>query len=136
MSYTVTKSAKILGVLSGLKLRKWKLQEAKSHFSKLVEYALNEGPQVVTKRGSPAVVILSFDIYQKLTNTKEDLVNFFRNSPLYGVELDLERKKDQLIIQSPKYDLETMFHIITSKIYIMKCLMILKSGMKNGSFYI
>lgn len=75
-------------------LRKWKLQEAKNHFSEVVECAINDGPQEVTKRGEDAVVILSFALYQELIKPKENLVSFFRNSPFYGVELDLERNKD------------------------------------------
>lgn len=31
-------------------LRQWKLQDAKNHFSELVECAMNDGPQEVTKR--------------------------------------------------------------------------------------
>ena len=75
-------------------LKKWKLQDAKNHFSELVECAINDGPQEVTKRGEHAVVVLSFELYQKLSQPQEDLVSFFRNSPLYGVDIDLERKKD------------------------------------------
>ncbi|MFI5343910.1 MAG: type II toxin-antitoxin system Phd/YefM family antitoxin [Chlamydiales bacterium] len=75
-------------------LKKWKLQDAKNHFSEVVECAINEGPQEVTKRGEHAVVILSFTLYQELSKPKEDLVSFFRNSPFYGIELDLGRRKD------------------------------------------
>lgn len=75
-------------------LRRWKLQDAKNHFSELVECAMNDGPQEVTKRGEHAVVILSFAQYQELCKPKENLVNFFKNSPFSGVELDLERSKD------------------------------------------
>jgi antitoxin Phd len=75
-----------------MELKKWKLHEAKNHFSKVVDCAIKEGPQEVTKRGEHAVVILSFSLYQELSKPKENLVNFFRNSPLYGVELDLERR--------------------------------------------
>jgi antitoxin Phd len=75
-------------------LRQWKLQDAKNHFSELVECAVNEGPQEVTKRGEHAVVIISFAQYQELCKPKDNLVSFFRNSPFYGVELDLERTKD------------------------------------------
>lgn len=75
-------------------LKKWKLQDAKNHFSEVVECAMNEGPQEVTKRGEHAVVILSFAMYQDLIKPKKDLVSFFRDSPLCGVDLDLERQKD------------------------------------------
>jgi antitoxin Phd len=75
-------------------LKKWKLQDAKNHFSEVVEDAINEGPQEVTKRGEHAVVILSFATYQELIKPKQDLISFFRNSPLWGEDLDLERHKD------------------------------------------
>jgi antitoxin Phd len=71
----------------------WQLQEAKSKFSQLVEKALHQGPQIVTKHGNNAVVVMAFEEYQKLTKPKEDLVGFLRNSPLAEVELDISRDK-------------------------------------------
>lgn len=77
-----------------MSLRQWKLQDAKNRFSEVVEIAMKEGPQEITKHGEHAVVILSFALYQELNRPKENLVEFFKNSPLYGLELDLERNKD------------------------------------------
>ena len=42
----------------------WKLQDAKSQFSKVVENALKSGPQYVTRRGTRAVVVLSVRDYE------------------------------------------------------------------------
>lgn len=75
-------------------LRKWKLQDAKNRFSEVVENAMHEGPQEITKHGEHAVVILSFDLYQELTRPKENMADFFKDSPFFGVDLDLERSKD------------------------------------------
>lgn len=75
-------------------LKKWKLQDAKNHFSEVVENAMHDGPQEVTKRGAHAVVILSYEKYQELIKPKDDLVSFFKKSPLRGLELDFERVKD------------------------------------------
>ncbi len=72
----------------------WALQDAKNRFSELVEQALHDGPQVVTRRGKETVVVLSVVAFQKLTAKQESLVTFLRNSPLAGVELDLERQAD------------------------------------------
>lgn len=47
-----------------MKINTWQLQDAKSKFSHLVEKALHNGPQFVTKHGNNAVVILSFEEYQ------------------------------------------------------------------------
>ena len=72
----------------------WQLQDAKSKFSQLVESAISDEPQFVTKHGKNAVVILSFEDFKKITKPKTDLVSFFKNSPLADLELDLLRNKD------------------------------------------
>jgi prevent-host-death family protein len=72
----------------------WQLQEAKSKFSNLVEKALHQGPQFVTKHGNNAVVILSFKEYQNMTKPQSDLVAFLRSSPLVNLELDISRDKN------------------------------------------
>jgi len=72
----------------------WQLQDAKNRFSEVVENAIQQGPQVVTKRGVEAVVIVSVKEYRKLTTPKTTLIEFFRNSPLHDLELDVEREKD------------------------------------------
>ena len=72
----------------------WQLQEAKSRLSQVVDHALREGPQTITLRGKPAVVVVSFEEFQNLTRSCTSLREFFRQSPLYDTELDLERSKD------------------------------------------
>lgn len=44
----------------------WSLQEAKNKFSAVVEAALAGTPQHVTRRGKPAVVVLSTIEYERL----------------------------------------------------------------------
>jgi prevent-host-death family protein len=77
-----------------MKKNTWQLQDAKSKFSQLVENAMQNEPQFVTKHGNNAVVILSFEDYKKITKPQTDLVAFFRNSPLMDAELDISRNKD------------------------------------------
>ncbi len=77
-----------------MKINSWQLQDAKSKFSHLVEKALHNGPQFVTKHGNNAVVILSFEEYQEITKPKSDLVEFLRSSPLANIELDISRDKN------------------------------------------
>jgi prevent-host-death family protein len=72
----------------------WQLQDAKNRFSEIVNKALRDGPQVVTRRGKKAVVIMSVEQYQSLVRPKENIVDFFQESPLRGENLDLTRKKD------------------------------------------
>jgi prevent-host-death family protein len=44
----------------------WQLQEAKQKFSELVRRALTSGPQVVTRHGRAAVVVVSAEDYGRL----------------------------------------------------------------------
>ena len=69
----------------------WQLQEAKNRFSEVVNKALEEGPQTVTRHGEEIVVILSKAEYNRLLKSQTSLLDFFRQSPLVGIELDLER---------------------------------------------
>ena len=73
---------------------RWQLQEAKNRLSELVRKARAEGPQVITLRGRDAVVVMSANEYGKLSRPRGSLVDFFRRSPLAGVNLDLARSTD------------------------------------------
>lgn len=72
-------------------MQSWQLQEAKNKLSQVVDEALTEGPQIITRRGEQVAVVLSFEAYERLTGGDETLYEFFRKSPLVGVNLDLSR---------------------------------------------
>jgi antitoxin Phd len=72
----------------------WKLQDAKNRFSEVFEKALSEGPQLVSRRGTSRVVIISEAEYDCLIHPQGRLVDFFQNSPFAGVDLNLERLQD------------------------------------------
>jgi antitoxin Phd len=75
----------------------WQIQTAKAQFSEVFRRARAEGPQRITRQGKEAVVMISDEQYEKLVGRSrqpKSLVQFFRESPLVGVELDLERDKD------------------------------------------
>ncbi len=76
--------------------RAWQLQEAKNKFSEVVEQALKNGPQVITKRGRETVIVLSYDDYRKIILAQKKLSDFFRESPLFGIDLDLTRDKSPI----------------------------------------
>ena len=73
---------------------RWQLQEAKNRLSELVRKARDEGPQIITVHGEDAVVIMAAEQYGKLRRRKGSLVDFFRKSPLAGVDLTLTRSQD------------------------------------------
>lgn len=72
----------------------WQLQEAKSKFSQLVNQAIDEGPQIVTRHGEKVVVILSISDYEKMVQPPPSLLNLLLNSPLANSGLLIERDKE------------------------------------------
>jgi prevent-host-death family protein len=75
----------------------WQLQTAKARFSEVFRLARIQGPQRITRQGREGVVMISDEQYDRLvgkSHQPKNLVQFFRESPLVGIELDLERAKD------------------------------------------
>lgn len=75
----------------------WQLQTAKARFSEVFQLARSEGPQVITRQGKDAVVMLPIEQFENLvvrSRQPESLLKFFRDSPLVGLELDFERDRD------------------------------------------
>ena len=76
----------------------WQIQSAKARFSEVFRKARTEGPQLVTRQGKEGVVIISDEQYEQLVGKArqpKSLVQFFRESPLVGVELDWTRNRDE-----------------------------------------
>ena len=73
---------------------RWQLQEAKNRLSEVVRKAQQEGPQTITLHGKDAAVIVSAKQFAALPRRKGTLVDFFRKSPLVGVNLDVSRSND------------------------------------------
>ncbi len=72
-------------------MKTWQLQEAKARLSEVVREANIHGPQEITLRGEPAVVIMSKKEYRKLTKPKLKFVEFMQQSPLKGINLKIKR---------------------------------------------
>jgi prevent-host-death family protein len=76
---------------------RWQLQTAKARFSEVFRQARSEGPQLITRQGKDGVVMLPVEQFERLierAGQPGSLVEFFRQSPLAGLELDLDRDKD------------------------------------------
>jgi antitoxin Phd len=75
----------------------WQLQAAKARFSEVFRLARTAGPQLITRQGKEGVVMIPVEQFDQLVNRSrqpKSLVQFFRESPLVGLDLDLERDKD------------------------------------------
>lgn len=69
----------------------WPLQDAKSHFSALIRLCNEQGPQVVTVRGTEKAVILSKNDYEQLISKKKSLFELLQSSPLHGLDIEFTR---------------------------------------------
>ena len=72
----------------------WQIQDAKNKFSQVIGEAVKNGPQIVTKHGEATAVILSVQDFKKLQQNRSSITEFFQSSPLVGVNLEIERMKD------------------------------------------
>jgi prevent-host-death family protein len=65
----------------------WQLQDAKNQFSKVVQSARTQGPQIVTLRGERAAVVLSASDYDALTAARPNIVDCLLSGPPWDNEL-------------------------------------------------
>jgi prevent-host-death family protein len=69
------------------------MQEAKARLSEVVKLAESEGPQDITLHGRSVAVVLSRAAFERLSGNEYSLVEFMRQSPLYGLE-EIEFDRD------------------------------------------
>jgi len=74
----------------------WQLQTAKARLSEVIKSARNEGPQQVTVRGTPSVVVMSVEDYEAMKKPRPGFVELMRSSPLVGAELVIERSNSTI----------------------------------------
>jgi len=75
----------------------WQVQEARARFSELLEASLAEGPQIVTKRGKEAAVLVPIAQWRKLEKlAKPSLKEFLLASEPRTEELTPPRRKLRL----------------------------------------
>lgn len=60
---------------------KWALQDAKARFSELLDTVEAMGPQVVTRRGVDAAVIVRFEDWQRMKPAPRDLKDVLLTTP-------------------------------------------------------
>lgn len=67
----------------------WPVQEAKARFSEFLNSCLNEGPQIVTKRGQQTAILIPISEWERLNQTaKPDLKTLLlMNLEVYDLDL-------------------------------------------------
>ena len=74
----------------------WTVAEAKAKLSKVIEHAQKDGPQVITRNGRRAVVVVDAEEWERRTKRSGNLAEFFAASPLRGSGLKARRAKDRM----------------------------------------
>ncbi len=71
----------------------WTVAEAKAKFSEIIQRAMSEGPQTITRKGRTAAVVVGADEWQRKTKRVGNLAEFFAASPLRASGLKVRRLK-------------------------------------------
>jgi prevent-host-death family protein len=74
--------------------RSWQLQDAKNRLSEVVDEATRSGPQVITRRGVEAAVVVSAADWAKLSRLRSPLIELLRRAPRVAEGLDVTRSRD------------------------------------------
>lgn len=73
----------------------WTVAEAKAKFSEMIERAMSEGPQTITRKGRTAAVLVGAEEWQRKTKRVGNLAEFFAASPLRGSGMKVRRLKER-----------------------------------------
>jgi antitoxin Phd len=73
-------------------MREWPAQDAKARFSELLEACQTQGPQLVTKRGVEAAVLVSIDERQGLQAASRPSLHEFLLAEHPRFELELPKR--------------------------------------------
>lgn len=73
----------------------WTVAEAKAKFSEVIDRARAKGPQIITRHGRMAVVVVGSEDWKQKTRRTDNLAEFFAASPLRGSGLKVGRVKDR-----------------------------------------
>jgi prevent-host-death family protein len=68
-------------------VRIWSVADAKARLSELVDQAISDGPQVITRRGREVAIVVSAEEWHKKTSRVGSLAEFLAASPLRDSQL-------------------------------------------------
>jgi antitoxin Phd len=85
---------------------RWSVQDAKARFSELLEASVNDGPQIITKRGAETAVVVPVEEWRRLTEgtPPKSAYDLLVNDPR-RFELDLPARGELFGMREP-IDLE------------------------------
>lgn len=76
---------------------RWKVRDAQRSFSALVQRALDEGPQIVTRQGEDIIVVLALANYESHARPLPPFNRFLLDGPSFDLELDRDREPTRAV---------------------------------------
>ena len=58
-------------------MQTWPVQDAKARFTEFLDACISEGPQMVTKRGAEAAVLIPVDVWKRLQSAVRPSLELF-----------------------------------------------------------
>lgn len=76
-------------------MKAWPVQDAKARFSEMLETCLREGPQMVTRRGQEAAVLVPIEEWERLAKTNRPTLKelLLADEPRFDMEIPPRGKK-------------------------------------------
>jgi antitoxin Phd len=72
----------------------WQVQDAKTRLSEVIERALIEGPQTITRHGKERAVVLSIEDYRQLAAHRPDFKSYLLDGPKVD-DFTIDRAQDR-----------------------------------------
>jgi prevent-host-death family protein len=70
----------------------WTVAQAKAKLSEVIDRAMSQGPQTITRRGRTAAIVVDAEEWSRKTKRVGTLADFFASSPLREGGLKLPRR--------------------------------------------
>jgi prevent-host-death family protein len=72
----------------------WSVADAKARLSEVIDRALTDGPQTITRKGRKTAVVVAVEEWERKSRRSGNLAEFFAASPLRGSGIAIERTRD------------------------------------------
>jgi prevent-host-death family protein len=73
----------------------WTVAEAKARFSEVIDRAVTDGPQTVTRHGRTTAVIVAAEEWERKSKRVGTLADFLEGSPLRRAASRIARRRDR-----------------------------------------
>jgi antitoxin Phd len=82
----------------------WPVQDAKARFSEFLETCLRDGPQVVTKRGAEAAVLVPVDQWRRMQQSARPTLKDLLLSESLRMDIQVPKRGQQGRRKPPRFD--------------------------------